>query len=195
MSRTKEIETFVSRAVGRLQSDDSESKANLARLRRAAGKPPEETPEVWSITMDRLPEGLSGHFLDGKYESSDAEWAIHNALTLYSVHAQGSTRSPQEDGVSFGKAVGRLARVSDGEETIMKRFNQVITSSDKTEMANHLRSMVQLMRSKGTIGFDYVLLAKDLYLISQPSYRNAALFRWGEDFYASEKNDFEDKEE
>jgi len=195
MSKTKEVENNARRLLSRLQIDNPESKANLARLRRAAGKPPEETPDVWSFTLDELPEELSGYYKDGRYFASDAEWAIHNALTLYSIHAQGASGSPQKDGVSFGKAVGKLSKAKDGEDAIKKRFSKVITSSDKTEITNHLRSIVQLMRNEDAIGLDYALLAKDLYLVAEPEYRDSVFFNWGEDFYSSDRNDLKENRE
>lgn len=184
MSTASDVASYVAMTISCLQVDSPKSKADLAKLRRACGKSPESTPEVWPITLNNLPDNLSGYYSKNSYHPSDAEWAIHNALTLYAIHSQGTTQSPNVKGVSFGKAIGNLAKnKGDNDETIKKRFNNVVTSSDTGEISNHMRSLIQLMNAEGSIGFDYTIFAKDLYLLTNPDYRDKIFFRWGEDFF------------
>lgn len=197
MSVTNEIDKYMAQKIAFLSSNSPAAKAMLAKLRRAAGKDPVDTPEVWEITLDGLPDLLSGRYYDGAYHPSDSERAVHAALTIYAVQAQGSSTSPHVIGISLGEAAGKLSASMKGNDTIKKRFGSIITASDVTELAHHLRGLAQLFRSKGDSGMDYVMLAKDLYLYSNTERRSNVLFRWGEDFFSlkTSNNPVNDKEE
>jgi CRISPR system Cascade subunit CasB len=65
--------------------NESPTRATLARLRRGIGKAPGSMPEIWDITLNRLPEALVGK---GELPSR-GEWAVHTALTLFALHQQG----------------------------------------------------------------------------------------------------------
>ncbi|MDR1615600.1 MAG: type I-E CRISPR-associated protein Cse2/CasB [Syntrophomonadaceae bacterium] len=165
--------------------------AMLAKLRRAVGKAPGESADVWEITIGALPKELQGY--DDK--PNFAELAVHTALTLFGLHQQGRIESVSENGASFGKAV-RYIIISDGikEEGVRRRFNALATAESFTELSHHARSLVQLMKSvkPKPACFDYPQFAVDLYYYQFGSeIRNNVRMGWGRDFYSFKKENIE----
>ncbi len=196
MSKADDVQAYVRGRIGRLETGDLWSGAMLAKLRRAAGKDVSETPEIWEFTLEGLPESLSGRAIGRAYMPSDGERAVHLALTLYAIHSQGSQESPYEHGISLGAAVNRLIRnAGNNSEPIKRRFSAVSTSSDLSELAYHLRGLVQLFRSSGSIKLDYPRLARDLYEFSFPDSRSRILFRWAEDLFKNISSDEEENDD
>ena len=187
ISKANDIETYVARKISRLEVGDPASKAELARLRRGAGKAVTDVPETWGVTLDGMPEGLSGHSTSDGYEPSAAEIAVHHALTLYAVHMQGSMSSVNSHGTSIGSATRMLIGRTSSDEGVRSRFKALISSADATELSHHLRGIVQLLKSCGGISLDYPHLAKEIYLFSNPDWRGDVVFRWAEDFYPAPK--------
>ena len=167
------------------QNDSSAGRAMLADLRRGIGKAPGELPELWGIIFDRMPEELVG-----KGEPSAAEWAVYTALTLYTLHRQGSTEDVQKDGVSIGAAAAHLIHTDDDTERILKRMNLIATAVSPADLAYHLRGLIQLLKGD-SVGLDYALLAKELYLFSFPESANRIKLAWGRDFYRQNQNNKE----
>ena len=62
------------------------------------------------------------------------------------------------------------------------------TSSDMEELSQHLRSIVELLRSNG-ISLDYVDLAGDLYNYQLLDYQNTVRLKWGREYYYVKKQD------
>ena len=177
MADKNAIFAHVKRKIAELDADTSKARAARAKLRRAAGKPPGTTPEVWDITITGAPVELDSQ---GGNPSRE-ETAVHTALTLYALHRQSKDASMSTEDVSFGAAVARL-RGDDNEEAIKRRFNAVATSVDFTELAYHARGIVSLLRSK-EIKLDYPRFASDLYWFQFPEYADRVRLRWGRDFY------------
>lgn len=198
ISKANEIESFVAQKISRLSVGDPWSIASLARLRRVAGRDAEESSEVWDITLDDMPAGLSGFMSNGSYHPSEAENAIHHALTLYAIHQQGSASDVNARNVSIGKAVKRLMGKTSSDDGVKSRFKAMTSSEDVHELTYHLRGIIQLLKANGPITLDYPRLAKDIYLFSSPEWRDNVMFRWAEDFYTrpaktdSENNDKEE---
>lgn len=193
----------------------SGSKANLAILRRGAGKTPGEMPELWGCFLRDLPEELMG---TGS-EPSKSEWAIYLALVMYALHQQGNdipmnctpndsndTSQQQEQGNdtsseencpnSLGTAVGKLIKTEEDAERIIRRFNVMATSADITELSYHLRTIISLLNSE-KITLNYSKLAKDLYRYqsSSPNIRANVRLEWGRDFYRQIHIQLKDKDE
>lgn len=170
--------------------DEGAQKAELAELRRGVGKEPGELPVLWGAFLEGMPEEM----LSVSGEASHAEWSIYTALTLFALHQQG--HDPDKEPMhrkenSFGKAVYGLVAASNpkGKEEedsvkarILRRFNMVATSPERTEMAHHLRGMIQLL-SAASIPLDYGRLAEDLYWYQFPKSRTKVRLHWGQDFY------------
>lgn len=182
--------------IASLQQDTPMSKAKLATLRRGLGKDPADSPEVWSVTMDRMPDMLASKGKDVT-EATDAEWAIHITLTLYALHRQGNDRPVYSKDRSFATAIRSLMDPTD--ETggpIKRRFDALVTSESVPELGNHARGMVQLLRSADRpTAFDYPALAKDIFLFGNPSGRKSVRLRWGQDFFKAQKKEDKGSEE
>ena len=160
-------------------------KATLAQLRRGVGHAPGEIPSLWSILLRDIPEDMQGKGL----EASRTEIAIYSALTLFAVHQQG--RDPRKDpmhksGQPFGAAIARLITPGDdnARERIERRFTRAVTAADMIEFAQHLRSLVQLLRNNG-IPLDWADLAAQMWLYQNPEFVAGVRLRWGEDFYTT----------
>ncbi|MDR2356386.1 MAG: type I-E CRISPR-associated protein Cse2/CasB [Clostridiales Family XIII bacterium] len=162
--------------------------AMLAKLRRAAGAPPDESADVWELTIGMLPRGLA------ERDRERALWAVHTALTLFAIHQQSRRRSINRTGVGFGKAVQRIFITSEGpskklNEGVRRRFGALATSLEFKELSRHARDLVQLLRAKD-VGFDYPLFAAELYRYQLgPEQRERVRMRWGMDFYAFGKEE------
>lgn len=170
----------------------------LAEWRRAVGKQPADAPVVWGSILGPNPVGQSEEtLLDSRLlgtgdEASIWEWGAFTAITLYAAHQQSQTTGMHqvrdetaENGArshsfSFGYAAGRLA-VSSDSKSIKKRFDSIITAHSTETQLYHLRSYIQLLRSKA-ISLDYGLLATDLSKLRTPEYSKGVLLRWGRDF-------------
>ena len=159
-------------------SDTGAGKAMLAQLRRGIGKRPGELPELWGMIFENMPEKLLG-----KEKMSYAEWAVYTALTLYALHRQGSETEVNDKGVSLGAAAAKLIEQPEDTQRILNRMNLVVTAVSNEDAAYHIRSLVQLFKSKG-IGFDYPWLAKDLYRLNFDESADNIKLRWGREFYA-----------
>ena len=67
-------------------------------------------------------------------------------------------------------------------KAVRRRFNAAAVSSDLTELAWHMKGMVQLFRQK-EICLDYVQLAVDFYLYQDFEKIPEIRLKWGRDFY------------
>jgi len=182
MSEANEVYIFVKRKIEELdRENNSHSRASLAKLRRAIGKSPGESPDIWDITIQGAPETWDSY----NGNPSRAEWAVHTALTLYALHRQGKDKTMSDEKVSsFGAAVSHLKSSSpdDDNTAITRRFNAVATATDFNELAHHARGIVQLLKNAG-VGMDYPKFAQDLYYFQTNEGANRVRLRWGEAFY------------
>ena len=162
--------------------DESGTRAYLAKMRKGVGKVPGADPELWGILFEDLPEELTGR----GNTPGRAELALYAALTLYAIHQQ--SRSLKEEnahqrGIGFGRAAGEMAaKEPDSLKAVRRRFNAAAVSSDLTELAWHMKGMVQLFRQK-EICLDYVQLAVDFYLYQDLEKIPEIRLKWGRDFY------------
>lgn len=167
----------------RLQADylagSPRARADIAKLRRALGKPAGSVPEVWEYTMKVVPLSLQWD----RDEPSRAEQATHAALTLFAKHQQSMTAPAHQHSASFGQAVGRLARTEErSQQAVTRRFMAVATAGSVGEMLTHMRGLVTQLRS-AKIGFDYARLADDLLGLLVPDRAQRVRLAWGRDFY------------
>lgn len=188
MSKAEMVYDSVSRGITRLSVGDPASTATMACLRRGVGKTLEESPETWELIMTIIPEDLMDNSITGT-KVTEAESAVHSAMTLFAIHQQSKSQNVNQSGISFGRAIGRLVRSNDS-KALQRRFNAVITSSDIIELTYHIRGLIQLMRSsEPIIGFDYPQFAKDLYNYQFPDGKRNVVLRWGQDFYRVDKEE------
>ena len=165
-SRKKLVRAYVHKRLAQWQSQTNEHllRADLANLRRGIGKKPGDLPELWGLLFQELPEEL----MSRTGEPTWAEWAVSGALTLYALHRQGVGRCMHADGQRL--------------KVVQRRFNAFATARSMPECMNHLRGLIQLLRSK-EIPLDYVDLAGDLYEFQMPGGAARVRLRWGQDFY------------
>lgn len=157
------------------------SRANLARLRRGIGRQPGSMPDLWSLTIQGMPEALVGK----GDRPSWGEWASYLSLTLYALHQQGrdlKSNSMHKPDQPLGMAVRMLAKGEDDLARVKRRFDRAVTADSPTELANHLRALIQLLRSDGT-PLDYSALAQDLYRFQDPLLRDGVRLQWGRAFH------------
>jgi len=180
MSGNEMISLYVNKKIKFIHNSRDKS-AILARLRRAVGKETGAVPDVWEFTLD-LPDELAGE----TGIPTPAENAAFIALTLYAMHAQGSKDDMDIhnlDAGSLGKAASRLnAKSPENEKGIKRRFDALATAKTYTEIANHARGMIQLLKA-GSIALDYGRFAKDIFLLQFPSYASEVKLSWGQDYY------------
>ncbi len=180
--KAKEAANYVANKIYRIPVTDPtpSSKAELANLRRGAGKRPGEIPDLWGSFLQSLPEELLGD-----REPSRGEWAVYIALTMFALHQQGTnSEMHKKDGGSLGWAVGSMVKTDDDQKRIIRRFNAIATSSDMKEMSYHLRTMIQLLRTE-QIPLDYAGLAYDIYMYQLEGYQADIRLKWGRDFYSA----------
>ncbi len=185
MEKEKQIRNYVKKQMEMLAGDAGtldlgSSKAQLARLRRGAGKRPGELPELWGIFLRNMPEELMGK--EGR--PSYAEWAIYTALTLFALHQQGHSEPMHAEGEEnrLGRAVKKLAHGEEEEENVRRKFSIAARSDDMEELSYHLKTLVRMLGSND-IKLDYEDLAKDLYRFQFENDTDQVRLKWGQDFY------------
>lgn len=185
VSRATQVKRYVQKKLVLLQKGphSGETKALLANLRRGIGRIPGDSPELWGMLLQDLPEEMQSK----NGTPTREEWAVYIALTLFAMHQQGydpETRCMSKEGESLGEAVRKLVPTGDDAsmERIRRRFNALATSLDMQEAAYHLRGIIQLLRTAG-IPLDYPALAADLYNYQFPEGAQRVRLLWGQSFY------------
>ncbi|HXC75805.1 MAG TPA: type I-E CRISPR-associated protein Cse2/CasB [Candidatus Acidoferrum sp.] len=175
-----ELGRFVAARVSNLQetylAGSPATQADLAKLRRAAGKAPGSVAEVWELTLGGVPQ-YGSHVAD---EPSPNEWACHTALTLYSLHQRSKSLRMHQPGVGLGEAVRRLRAGDD--PAISRRFSMVATATDLAEVSYHARSLLGQLRD-ANVPLDYGRLADQLVWLQIPSRAPGVRLTWGREFH------------
>jgi CRISPR system Cascade subunit CasB len=184
-----ELGEHVARTVGSLQARVlrtpvavPEAVSALARLRRGIGRMP-----GFDYTLERylqVPGELLGRRPDDDTEATDAEYAAHDAVTLYALHQQSRRERMHTDGCGLGQALAQLVHASHSPEGVRRRFAALGTGSSYHESTYHLRSLITMLREH-QIPLDYGLLADDLKALRQPTGRAKVQAIWGREFFRS----------
>ena len=130
MTKQDALQRFVSTKINRLylQKDAGVSAAiaELAQLRRGAGKVPTGYPHLMGMVLvleneDKEDKQAFPEQCRGKGDKpNDAEIAAYTALTLFALHQQSQNQPMHDAKVSFGRAVGKL--VGNTTSSMKKRF-------------------------------------------------------------------------
>ncbi|MBS3872233.1 MAG: type I-E CRISPR-associated protein Cse2/CasB [Firmicutes bacterium] len=187
IEKARQVGVFVERKIVGLASNPSPSavKAQLAHLRNGVGKLPGSQPALWEVTLSELPESL----ISQGEAPTQGEWAIHVALTLYSLHQQG--RDPLNQNMNHrGNTLGHSARQlregnTDKADAVRRRFNIVAMADSFERLSWHLRGFVQLLKAS-SIPLDYCKLAEELYWYQFAEARDGIRLKWGQDFYRTD---------
>lgn len=186
--KTVRLRDYVSHQILRLQggylAGTSASTAALAQLRNGASKPVGDDLSLLQFTTAGLyPEGTQ--LPDGP---TDRERAAYTAVTLYALHQQSERtqrmhRQGDESGRgdSIGAAAGKLYQ-GDKAPGVIRRFEGLGTAVSWSEITQHSRGLVQLLRV-AKIPLDYGRFAEDLLALQEPERVTAVRNRWGRDFY------------
>ncbi|MEV0733168.1 type I-E CRISPR-associated protein Cse2/CasB [Polymorphospora sp. NPDC050346] len=184
----RDLGEHVAKTVGQLQArvlssaPHPEATSALARLRRGIGRTP-----GFDYTLERylrVPEHLQGYRPADDTEASDAEHAVHDAVTLYALHQQSRREQMHVSGRGLGQALSELVRRSAGPEGVRRRFAALGTASTYAESIYHLRSLTTMLREH-QIPLDYGLLADDLQTLRRPAGRSKVQAIWGREFFRS----------
>lgn len=189
---SEQVKAHVTGVVERLQVGyleerpwSSETKGQLAELRRSLGAAGAADPRSWAIVLDRLPAGLQGNSRDTLASPTRAELAVLTALTTYAVHQQSQREPMHRRGIRLGEATRGVARKraradSPGglDEATIDRLHRVSMAQTAELQAQSLRSLVQLMRSVAQ-PLDYGRLAEDLYWLRDPRHATKVHLAWG----------------
>ncbi len=183
-SKQPEFYSVIAEAVHKLQSgvagaqDSSVTRANLARLRAAAGRTSEQDPLAWSIVLEHI---LPDFRWAGKGDSpSQAESAAYTALTLYALHQRSLNKPMHVANNSLGYAVAQVAKETES-KSVKGRLDALVTASTQRAINYHLRSLISLLNAH-EVPLDYGRLAQDLWSLQQPQRRDGVILRWSRDF-------------
>ncbi|WP_019547927.1 type I-E CRISPR-associated protein Cse2/CasB [Streptomyces sulphureus] len=161
-------------------NDEARAVAQLAQLRRGAGKSPEEVPELFGLTGT---EGLYTHgALPGNRKH--APDAVHLAVTLYALHQQSQrTARMHVPGRRLGGAVRELMPQGEIDEPLRRRFVRVAGATSANVLAYRLRELVLLLRRAGE-PLDYARLADQIEQALDPHRHLRARQEWGREFHS-----------
>lgn len=170
-------------------ADQSKEVGALARLRRGAGRPAGQLPDLWSL-IDTSPLHVPPDGTRPLHESElvRAEDALHVALTLWALHQQsrptGMHQTDRRDNRrGLGTGVRRMMKPGEIDEPLRKRLVRAGTAPDLTALAQRLRDIVVLLRRED-IPLDYALLAGQLYTWQRPGGADTVRREWGSSFHA-----------
>ncbi|MDO4412394.1 type I-E CRISPR-associated protein Cse2/CasB [Cutibacterium sp.] len=179
-----EVKSATLNVVSRLQRGyltsprDAWSVRTMAALRRADAATPGTDPQLWEVTLGRLPDDLLGH---GAAPATAAERAVHASIVLYAIHQQSRSEPMHVPGVGLGQAVRSLSsRRSGGTEWdpgTLSRFQHLCRAQQWGVRVESLRGLITLMRSEN-VPLDHGRLAADLWRI-QTSASDRVLLDWG----------------
>lgn len=185
--RRQGLGEHVARTVGGLQArvlrtvPQPEAIRDLARLRRGIGRTPGSDYTLGSYL--EVPKALLGRIVRDD-EPTDAEYAVHDAVTLYALHQQAQRERMHVDGWGLGRALYHLVGKSSGPDGVRRRFAALGTASSYQESIYHLRSLVTMLRGH-QIPLDYGLLADDLSRLREQDGRTKVQAIWGREFFRS----------
>lgn len=164
---------------GRWRSGGSPTGQDLAALRRGLGREAGEVPQMWPFYTRLREDGSCGPDLR----------AEHLALNLFAVHQQSKAHPMHQRGIGLGAAL--LAARRSGlysPDGIDRRFAAAATATTLTELAGHLRGLINQLRAVQHDGrrghpLDYTLLFNDLWTWQQPDRAGEVRRRWGSQYF------------
>lgn len=167
------------------------TKALLAKIRNSVDKDLLHNIDLLSCIFSSV--SYDGEESYG--ELSYKEQAIFTVLQLYAIHQQSSYESvlkteedydkKQKYKDNIGAALATLR--NEENESIDKRFNTMIISTDYKRLTYHLRQMIKILKSKSDVKVDYAKLAEDLYWFMIGKKEEVRL-SWARSYYRERKN-------
>lgn len=169
--------------------DTPGTRAILANIRNSIGKDYSKSIDSLSYVFANLPEEYIGYGRAlNAYENS-----ILTAIQMYALHQQAKAESvlkldyqEKERRQNIGEALSSLR--SEGSESMDRRFNAMVTSATFSELQNHLRQLVKLLKAKSNTRVDYAKLAEDLYWFLRGQ-KNEVSLQWARAYYQFRKKE------
>lgn len=164
----------------------SSTKANLANLRQSINKNAHLATGVFPIVFSNMPT----EYLGKHGNLTVSERSVISALQVFALHQQGKSYNVnlQSDSKSktgtdnLGASLSSLRGINEDSKSIDRRFNAMINSTNFTELENHLRHMVKLLKSKTDVKINYPQLAQDLFWFQKGQQSNVRL-KWSRSYY------------
>lgn len=162
--------------------------AALAKLRRSYPHDWKVQAESFAFLGDRFDHGPRDE--DG---ASFDERAAAAALALYALHQQSNTTTRMHRRgaeARLGRAAAKLRALGRG-AGVERRMNAIVTSPSPEATLEHLRGLVQLLRSDA-VPLDYAALARNLRAIHTPVGLRSTCIRWSRDFEHGRNDETDD---
>lgn len=172
---------------GSWRRKDARLGAELAALRKGAGREPGTVPALWEHHVeDPWPPGVR----EGG-PPSPRFVAEHHALVLFGFHQQSQGNPVHRRDASLGKTLKRLhAGGRFSEEAVDRRFLSAIVSDEVDDVAYYLRGLIMQLRSLDVVPpIDYSQLVDDLARWASPASRDRVRRRWGLDYHAFDRDE------
>ena len=176
----------------------SSTKAYLADLRQSVNRDVHRATGVFPIVFANIPDqylGESGSLTVGERSIILALQllAMHQHGNQHHVHA-GYDEETQKLWVDLGASL-RALRVGEDSQAVDRRFNAMITSASLSELANHLRHLIKLLKSRTNAKVDYAQLGQVLVWF-QIGYQSSVRLIWWRSYYRrSEEQKGEESDE
>lgn len=149
--------------------------ADLAALRRGIGREAGTVPEMWRFYT----------YLNASGSLTKELRAEHLALTLFAIHQQSKTDLMHHRETGLGTALLALKRSGRfSEDALDRRFAAAATATSLTEIAVHLRGLVNQLRLISQ-PLDYTKLVNDLTYWQSSNGSDIVRRRWGGQYFAS----------
>ena len=163
--------------------DVPSTRAMLANIRNSINKDLSNNMEALAFVFQNIPEELLG----SRKELNDYELAILTAVQMYALHQQASVKSvlklDYQEGERRQNLGDALSTLRTGEsKSIDARFNALVTASYFSQLQNHLRQMIKLLKAKSDVQVDYASLADDLYWFLR-NQKDGIKIKWARAYY------------
>lgn len=177
--------------------DSSETKRDLAIIRRCVGRPMLDCSDALRIVF----AGFPTEFRSKPGRLSKTETAVFATFIIFAIYQQGSEKNLFDPDTSFGTAARHCARAEHHRETpedfdfVRKYMDRILCAESVEVFMIHFVYFIRLVR-KWEIGFDFEQLAHDLFLFQIEEHQLSAKLAWEMDFIAAgRKTDYEESEE
>lgn len=156
---------------------------DLAAMRRGAGREPGTVPAMWPYHAVELDDWLQRHRFTWSVPPEFA--AEHHALALYGFHQQSVAEPMHRRDLGLGTAMLRFRQTGRAsEQAVDRRFTAAATAADVSELAQHLRRLIALLRGAHQ-PLDYSRLFRDLVRYQLPAWQGRVRRTWGLEYYAA----------
>lgn len=174
------------------------TKAFLAKIRNSVDKDLLHNIDLLSCIFSSVSYDSGELYNSGESYGglTNKEQAIFTALQLYAIHQQSSYESVMKIGGDYDEKQKYKDNIGDAlstlrneeSESIDKRFNTMIVSTDFKRLVYHLRQMIKILKSKSDVKVDYAKLAEDLYWFMNGQKERVRL-SWARSYYKYRKNE------